>query len=42
MDLTFTDAELEHYFRLQAEAENYMNMLIRLKRIEQFKTQQKE
>lgn len=39
MNLEFTDEELENYFRLQQAAENYMNMLIRLKRIEQFKSE---
>jgi hypothetical protein len=32
----FTNEELETYFRKQAEAEAYINMLIRLKRVEQF------
>ena len=35
-DLSFTDSELAEYFSLQAKAENYLNTLIRLKRVEQF------
>ena len=40
--MNFTDAELEHYFSLQGKAEDYMNTLIRLKRIEEFKKNNKE
>jgi len=33
--ITFSDDELEVYFRKQAEAEEYLNQLVRQKRIEQ-------
>lgn len=35
MTITFTDEELENYFRLQNNAEEYINRIIRKKRIEQ-------
>lgn len=35
MSLKFSDEELETYFKLQQEAEEYLNMLIRHKRVEQ-------
>jgi uncharacterized membrane protein len=40
--LSFTDEELETYFRMQAEAEEYLNQLIRKKRIEQIEQNKKK
>ena len=37
--ISFSDDELEIYFRKQAEAEEYLNQLIRRKRIEQIQKQ---
>lgn len=42
MGLTFTDEELEKYFRLRAEADAYLNTIIRLKRAEQYIEWKKE
>ena len=36
MSLTFTDDELLHYFKLRAEADEYLNLIIRMKRAEQY------
>lgn len=41
MTLTFTDEELEPYFRMLKQAEIYLNNLIKMKRIEQYKEVQK-
>lgn len=35
--MEFSDEELETYFKLQREAEDYLNMIIRHKRIEQMR-----
>lgn len=34
--MEFTDAELENYFRLQRKAEEYLNNIIRLKRVQEY------
>lgn len=41
-DLALTDEEWETYFRLRAQADDYLNYRIRLKRAEQYEQHEKK